>query len=95
MSCFTFQLTAYADFKTVVDDLLTTIPGRVYYRTATSQFQCIFVADDASHVISLGVISVTPGGFSTDFPSAILVNIGTSPFTFPQMGPSGWNVMGA
>lgn len=66
-----FNADNYADFVSVVTDLLTFVPGRVYWRNPGSAFQVVFVADDASRMVTFIAGASTPASFSTDFPSAI------------------------
>lgn len=97
MSCFTLIAANYSDFKSVVDDILTSTPGRVYYHTATifsaSVFQCVFVADDISRMVALVPLSgsSTPTSFSTDFPSAISLT-DTAGWSLPSLGNNGYNL---
>lgn len=96
MSCFNLQVANYADFQAVVNDILSSTTGRIYYHTyASGDFQCVFVADDISRVVFLGpnpAITI-PASFSTDYPSAILIT-NTTFWAFPQMGSSTWTFFG-
>jgi hypothetical protein len=87
------QVFTYSDFKTVVDDILTMVTGRVYWQGVTN-FQCVFVANDTSRVVLLNPnpAIAEPASFATDFPGAIQI---TNYLSFPQMGPSNWTVFGA
>jgi len=82
----------YADFKAAANAIPS--KGMVFYYTngggSGSPFGASFVSNDGLFLVLFDSSAAIPGGFSTDFPSAIQIGM-VNGFGRPAMGTQTWN----